>query len=148
MATIDAAPLDEPDEDGMVRLYIDAGRSRGVRPSDVVGAIANEAGIPGRVIGAIDIYDEFTLVDVPAEYKQQVLGAMAGAKMRNLPVSIRVAKPGMEDGGDTSSGEEAAPRRSPRPPAAKRTAQHTRPSKPGASRGAWPSRPPKSKRPR
>ena len=134
VATIDAAPLDEPDEDGMVRLYIDAGRSRGVRPSDVVGAIANEAGIPGRVIGAIDIYDEFTLVDVPAEYKQQVLGAMAGAKMRNLPVSIRVAKPGMEDGERTPSAEEAAPRRSPRPPAAKRTAQHTRPSKPGASR--------------
>ena len=115
VATMDAAPLDEPDEDGMVRLYIDAGRSRGVRPSDVVGAIANEAGIPGRVIGAIDIYDEFTLVDVPAEYKQQVLGAMAGAKMRNQPVSIRVAKPGMEDSEHMSSAEEAAPRRTPRP---------------------------------
>ena len=132
----------------MVRLFIDAGRARGVRPSDIVGAIANEAGIPGRVIGAIDIYDEFTLVDVPAEHKQQVLGAMAGARLRNQPVSIRVARPGMEE-------HEAAPaaaRRAPRTPAAKRTAQHTRPTKPAAprggkaARGSTPPRPPKSKR--
>ncbi len=148
LAAIDATPLDEEDDEGMVRLYIDAGRARGVRPSDIVGAIANEAGIPGRVIGAIDIYDEFTLVDVPAEHKQQVLGAMAGARLRNQPVSIRVARPGMEE-------HEAAPadaRRAPRTPAAKRTAQHTRPTKPGAprsgkaARGSTPPRPPKSKR--
>ena len=82
-------------EEGMVRLLLMPG-IRGVRPSDIVGAIANEAGIPGRVIGAIDIYDEFTLVDMPAEYKRQVLGAMAGARLRNQPVSIRVARPGIE----------------------------------------------------
>ena len=87
------------------------------------------------MIGAIDIYDEFTLVDVPAEYKQQVLGAMAGARLRNLPVSIRVARPGMDDGERTPAAEEAGARRSPRTPAAKRTAQHTRPTKPGAPRG-------------
>ena len=98
-----------------------------MRPSDVVGAIANEAGIPGRVIGAIDIYDEFTLVDVPAEFKQQVLGAMAGAKMRNLPVSIRVARPGLEDGERTPPEGETAARRPPRGAAGKRTAQHMRP---------------------
>ena len=154
VAAIDAAPLDEGDEEGMVRLYIDAGRSRGMRPSDVVGAIANEAGIPGRVIGAIDIYDEFTLVDVPAEYKQQVLGAMAGARLRNQPVSIRVARPGMEEPERTPATEETVARRSPRTPAAKRTAQHTRHAKPAAPRGGKPARgqapprPPKSKRAR
>ncbi len=148
LAAMDAAPLDEPDEEGMVRLYIDAGRARGVRPSDIVGAIANEAGIPGRVIGAIDIYDEFTLVDVPAEYKQQVLGAMAGARLRNQPVSIRVARPGMEEDEHTP----AAARRAPRTQAAKRTAQHTRPTKPAAPRGGKAARgqvqqrPAKSKR--
>ena len=94
------------------------------------------------------------LVDVPAEYKQQVLGAMAGAKMRNLPVSIRVAKPGLEDGERAPSAEEDAPRRSSRPPAAKRTAQHTRPPKSGAprtgktSRSQAPQRSAKSKRQR
>lgn len=91
MAVMDAEPLSVGGEEGMARLYIDAGRSRGVRPSDIVGAIANEAGIPGRVIGAIDIYDDYTLVDVPAEYKQQVLQAMAGTRLRNQVVTIRPA---------------------------------------------------------
>jgi ATP-dependent RNA helicase DeaD len=111
MVAMEAEPLDEPGEEGMVRLHIDAGRSRGVRPSDIVGSIANEADIPGRVIGAIDIYDEFTLVDVPAEFKQQVLGAMAGARLRNQPVNIRVASPGTEERSPDEYGVRRPPRR-------------------------------------
>ncbi|HXH82626.1 MAG TPA: DbpA RNA binding domain-containing protein [Candidatus Tectomicrobia bacterium] len=49
-------------EDGAVRLFIDAGRARGVRPGDIVGAIANEADVPGEAIGAIDVHDRFTFV--------------------------------------------------------------------------------------
>jgi len=44
----------------MVRLFIDAGRSSGIGPGDIVGAIANQADIPGKAIGAIDIYGRFT----------------------------------------------------------------------------------------
>mgnify|MGYP003403583964 CR=1 FL=1 len=106
----------------MARLYIDAGRSRGVRPSDIVGAIANEAGIPGRVIGAIDIYDDYTLVDVPAEYKQQVLQAMAGTRLRNQVVTIRPAAAGSES--ETRSRSE-------------RSRPHKGPSRPGASRSKF-----------
>jgi ATP-dependent RNA helicase DeaD len=80
-----------PAEDGMVRLVIDAGRQQGVRASDIVGAIANEAGIPGKAIGAIDIYDQFTFVEVPANQQQQVLAAMADATIRHLPVTVRLA---------------------------------------------------------
>ena len=43
----------------MSRIYIDIGRDDGVRPADFVGAIANEAGVPGRAIGAIDLYERF-----------------------------------------------------------------------------------------
>ena len=42
-----------------------AGSRAGVRPADIVGAIANEAGVPGKAIGAIDIYDDFTFVELP-----------------------------------------------------------------------------------
>jgi ATP-dependent RNA helicase DeaD len=93
VAAVDVEPLGAPPEDGMVRLFIDAGRSRGIRPADIVGAIANEAGVPGRAIGAIDIYDRVTFVEVPAEYKDQVLSAMAETKLRNQPVRIRIARP-------------------------------------------------------
>ncbi len=80
-----------PSEDGMVRLVIDAGREQGVRAGDIVGAIANEADIPGKAIGAIDIYDRFTFVEVPQEYREAVLTAMAGAEIRRMPVNVRLA---------------------------------------------------------
>jgi ATP-dependent RNA helicase DeaD len=78
-------------EAGMVRLFIDAGRQSGVRPADIVGAIANEADVPGNVIGAIDIFDRFSFVDVPVRYLNQVLERMHGATIRSRDARIRVA---------------------------------------------------------
>jgi ATP-dependent RNA helicase DeaD len=82
--------------DGMVRLFIDAGHNNNVRPSDIVGAIANEADVPGPAIGAIDIYDRYTLVELPMQYKDQVLKRMARIKIRNRPVRIKIALPDNE----------------------------------------------------
>jgi ATP-dependent RNA helicase DeaD len=87
---LEKAPLTE---EGMVRLFVDAGRKSGVRPGDIVGAIANEAGVPGNAIGAIDIYDKFSFVDVPGEYLQQVLQGMSRATIRNREARIRLATP-------------------------------------------------------
>jgi ATP-dependent RNA helicase DeaD len=87
---LEQAPLTE---EGMVRLFVDAGRKSGVRPGDIVGAIANEAGVPGNAIGAIDIYDKFSFVDVPGEYLQQVLQGMSRATIRNREARIRLATP-------------------------------------------------------
>lgn len=78
------------DED-MVRLFFDVGRHSNVTPSDIVGAIANEAGIRGKSIGAIDIHDRFTLADVPAELADQVLAAMRNTRIRNHNANIRRA---------------------------------------------------------
>ena len=83
---------------GMVRLFLNAGRQSGVRPADVVGAIANEAGVPGKEIGAIDIDDRFSLVEVPARYQKQVLERMAGITLRGRTLAIRVAGEGDERG--------------------------------------------------
>jgi ATP-dependent RNA helicase DeaD len=68
-----------------------------VRPADIVGAIANEAGVPGRSIGAIDIYDRFSFVDVPAQYIRQVLQRMDGVTIRSRDARIRVATPRDEE---------------------------------------------------
>jgi len=86
-------------EAGMVRLFINAGRNQGARPQDFVGAIANEAGIPGRAIGAIDIFDDYAFVDIPREFIDQVLGAMRGAKIKGRPVNVEVARSDGEPGG-------------------------------------------------
>ena len=80
-----------PSEPGMARLFIAAGRRNGVRPADIVGAIANEAGVPGREIGSIDIYDAFTFVDVPDQYREQILQSMSRVRIRNQPANLRLA---------------------------------------------------------
>jgi len=91
---LEPEPRDVPQtEDGMVRLFIPAGSRAGVRPADIVGAIANEADVPGKAIGAIDIYDSFTFVEVPARYGPQVLERMAKATIRGRQVEVRVARP-------------------------------------------------------
>lgn len=69
-----APPPDVPDgEDGMTRLYMDTGRRYGVRPKDVVDAFTTEAGISPQAIGAIDMYGDFTLVEVERRAAAQVL---------------------------------------------------------------------------
>jgi ATP-dependent RNA helicase DeaD len=103
----------EPAEGGMIRLFIGAGSRAGVRPGDVVGALANEGGIPGPQIGSIDIYEDFALVEIPREYEEQVLSRMRRAKLRGRPMEIRVA-PGAK-GGRPARRKEVAPRRRPRP---------------------------------
>jgi ATP-dependent RNA helicase DeaD len=77
----------------MVRLFIDAGREAGVRPADIVGAIAGETGISGQAIGAIDLYDRFAFVEVPGESAEQVLAGMRHVKIRNRPVRMKLATP-------------------------------------------------------
>ncbi len=88
----------EPDkfsfsEEGMVRLFIDVGRFHQVSPAQVVAAIANEADIPGKAIGAIDVNDRFTLVDVPSEYIEQILKRMKRSRIGRQNASIRLASP-------------------------------------------------------
>ena len=76
----------------MTRLFLGVGRRRGIRPGDVVGAIAGEARIPGEAIGAIEIADQFTIVEVAQQYADQVLSAMRNATIKGRPVSVRPAR--------------------------------------------------------
>jgi ATP-dependent RNA helicase DeaD len=80
-------------EPGMVRLFINVGRAQRIGPADVVRTIASEAGIPGSVIGMIDIYDRFTFVEVPKEVANKVLRAMERATINGRLVNVEPAKP-------------------------------------------------------
>ena len=83
-------------EPGMERLFIHAGRRAGLRPMDIVGAIANEAGLPGNRIGAIDLYDNFAFVEVPKEDARRVLAALTHTTLRGQRVDVDVARPKRE----------------------------------------------------
>jgi ATP-dependent RNA helicase DeaD len=79
-------------EQGMVRLMMNLGNENGLRPSDVVGAIASEVGIPGKAIGEIDIQQNHTFVDVAEMHVEKVLRESGGKYfMRGKPVVLRLA---------------------------------------------------------
>ncbi|HYD53403.1 MAG TPA: DEAD/DEAH box helicase [Gemmatimonadaceae bacterium] len=78
-----------PRDGDATRIWIGLGRSAGMRPSDIVGAIANEAGIDSRAIGAIDIADKFSLVEVPGDAAEDVIRALKGTTMRGKKVLVR-----------------------------------------------------------
>ncbi len=80
------------DEAGMVRLFITLGKKDKIRPKDIVGSIAGESGIPGKIIGAIDLYDEFSFVDIPKEYVKDVLTSLKNKKIKGNKFNIERAK--------------------------------------------------------
>jgi ATP-dependent RNA helicase DeaD len=86
-----APPRDEarPQRWDTARLFIGIGRLDGLRPGDLVGAIANEAGVSGGSIGAIEIMDRFALVEVPAATAEDVIRALRGTTIRGRRVNVR-----------------------------------------------------------
>jgi ATP-dependent RNA helicase DeaD len=68
-----------PPRAGATRLFVNAGRASGVRPQDIVGALANESGLTGRDIGAIQIHERHSLVEVPEHAADEVLRSLRGA---------------------------------------------------------------------
>ena len=77
---------------GMVRLFLNVGRSQKIRPEDIVRAFASEADIPGDTIGVINIYDRFTFVEVPEEVAERVLAVMHRNTMKGYRINVEPAK--------------------------------------------------------
>jgi ATP-dependent RNA helicase DeaD len=77
-----------------VWLSLGVGRRNGVQPRDIVGAIANEAGVPGPSVGAIDIRENFSLVELPVDLVPPVLDRMRKAMICGRYLNIRVVPPG------------------------------------------------------
>ena len=71
------------------RLYVGAGRGDGVRPQDLVGAIAGETHLRGNDIGAIRIFDRFALVEVPTDSVDRVIDAMKATTIRGKKAAVR-----------------------------------------------------------
>ncbi|WP_329790450.1 DEAD/DEAH box helicase [Lentzea sp. DG1S-22] len=75
--------------EGMTRLFLGAGRSSGIRPQDIVGAITGETNLKGRDIGAIEIADRFSLVEVPGPSANDVIEQLRDATIKGKRVTIR-----------------------------------------------------------
>jgi ATP-dependent RNA helicase DeaD len=71
------------------RLYIGAGREAGIKPSDLVGAITNETGVESRALGAIQVGDRYSLVEVPEEIADVLVNALRHTRLKGKKVVIR-----------------------------------------------------------
>ncbi len=70
------ARKESPPEDGMERFRIEVGHNHNVMPGNIVGAIANEAGIDSQYIGRINIYDDHSLVDLPEGMPREIFNEL------------------------------------------------------------------------
>ena len=80
------------DDNRMVRLFINVGKKDKIKPANILGAIAGESGMPGKLVGAIDMLDNYTFVEVPAKHADKVLKAMSNAKIKGRSINIEKAQ--------------------------------------------------------
>jgi ATP-dependent RNA helicase DeaD len=73
----------------MTRLFVGAGRQAGIRPQDLVGAIAGESELSGRDIGAIEITERFSLVEVPEAAADGVVDALRASTIKGRRALVR-----------------------------------------------------------
>ena len=76
---------------GMARLFLNAGVMDGIQPKNIVSAIASRSSMPGKMIGAIDIHKQFTFIEVPEKYADEVVLAMADFTHRGRALQIEKA---------------------------------------------------------
>ncbi|HEU0127413.1 MAG TPA: DEAD/DEAH box helicase [Pseudonocardiaceae bacterium] len=74
---------------GMTRVFLGVGRSVGIRPQDLVGAITGESHLGGRDIGAIEIADRFSLVEVPESAADEVIAALRHTTIKGKKPTVR-----------------------------------------------------------
>ncbi|MEK7433283.1 MAG: DEAD/DEAH box helicase, partial [Cyanobacteriota bacterium] len=87
----------------MQRLFISVGRKDNVATKDILGAIAGETGIAGRLIGEINIFDSYSFVDVPAEFAEKAVSIMNRNKIKGKEATFEIS--------DNKDKREAAPKR-------------------------------------
>ncbi len=73
----------------VVKVFFGAGKAAGVRPADLVGAITGEAGIQSSALGAIQVTENFSVVEVPAESADEIIAAVAASGLRGKKVIVR-----------------------------------------------------------
>ncbi|MBC6460752.1 DEAD/DEAH box helicase [Actinomadura sp. HBU206391] len=74
---------------GMTRLFFGVGRNAGIRPQDLVGAIAGESRLTGRDIGAIEIAERFSLAEVPESAADEVIAALRRSTIKGKKARVR-----------------------------------------------------------
>ncbi|HMM74142.1 MAG TPA: DEAD/DEAH box helicase [Gammaproteobacteria bacterium] len=130
------APRERSAEVDMLRYRLDVGLTHGATPKHIVGAIANEAGLDSRYIGRVELFDDYTLVDLPAGMPRELLQHMKKVRFGKFRFNLRPADEA-EAAPRARRDEDAAPARTPRPAGrdgAPRSSRDDRPPRADAAR--------------
>ena len=80
--------VDELGRSGRPEAIVGAGRTAGIGPADLVGAITGEAGIKSRTLGSIEIADGFSIVEVPRDKADVIITALRKTRIRGRKVTV------------------------------------------------------------
>jgi ATP-dependent RNA helicase DeaD len=75
-----------------VRFHVNLGKKQGIRPGDILGAIAGECDIPGSDIGAIEILENYSFFNASSEHADAILGRMEGSQIKGKDVVVEISK--------------------------------------------------------
>ena len=96
---------DEPLEEGMQRFRIEVGRKHNVKPGNIVGAIANEAGLDSKHMGKIDIFDAYSTIDLPEGMPKDIFNTLKKTRVSGQKLSISTL-----DGSSSSNNKKRKPK--------------------------------------
>ena len=89
-----AAPKAKPSRatpEGQTRLWMSLGQEQGVTPIDFVNAVAGETGLPGKVVGKVDVRERHAFVDVASEHANGIIAKLNRAEIKGQKVKVKVA---------------------------------------------------------
>ena len=75
-----------------VRFHVNLGKKQGIRPGDILGAVAGECDIPGSDIGEIEVLENYSFFNAASEHKNRILKSMTGSQIKGKDVIIEVSK--------------------------------------------------------
>ena len=77
--------------DNQTRLWVSVGEEQGVVPIDFVNAVAGETGLPGKVVGKVDVRERHTFVDVASEHANGIIAKLNRAEIKGQKIKVKVA---------------------------------------------------------
>ena len=105
-------------EEGMERYRLEVGHNHNVKPGNIVGAIANEAGIESKHIGRINIFDDYSVVDLPAGMPKEIFQHLKDTYVAGRKIQLSLYKSGQDTNQNTDlkpkQKSDTRPKRKPR----------------------------------
>lgn len=99
----EASDFDSDSGNDMVRLFINIGSENKIQPKHIIEGLVESSGLPGKMVGSIDIFDRYSFVEVPKEFAAEVLRSMKNHTIKGKRINIEKSTP-RKKAGRSSSG--------------------------------------------